>query len=236
MNILGFIPARGGSKNLPGKNIKLLNGKPLIAYTIEIAIKNKNIDRVIVSTDDEEIAEISKKYGAEVPFLRPEELAQDNTPDKPVMLHLINWLKENENYEFDILVHLRPTTPFKTSEIINNCIEKIKSNNILTAVRTVTKSEGVSHPYWMYKEKNGILKSFIEGIDISKYYQRQLLPPCYKLNGVVDVLRTNIILNSTNHFGDKIGFVEIDEYNSIDIDTEFDFMLCEFLLAKINIL
>jgi CMP-N-acetylneuraminic acid synthetase len=230
MKIVGLIPARGASKHLPGKNIKTLQGKPLIAYTIEEAIQNKNIERVIVSTDSKKIANISKKYGAEVPFLRPKRLALDNTPDRPVILHLLNWLKENDNYDCELLVYLRPTTPFRTQNIINACIETLINNEKYTSVRTVTRAEGVNHPYWMYKVEDGIMSPFLDNIDISKYYQRQLLPECFRLNGVVDVLKTKVILKSHNYFGDRMGFVEIDELESIDIDTESDFKFCEFII------
>lgn len=232
MNSIALIPARGGSKTVVKKNIRLLNGIPLIAYTINIALKNSRIKKVVVSTEDQEIAEIAKAYGAEVPFLRPAKLAQDNTPDKPVIQHTIDWLKINQNIEPDLLLFLRPTSPFKTNEIIDNCLDKIEANNQFTSLRTVNLAEGTDHPYWMFRCENNMLKPFIEHVDISKYYQRQLLPKCYKLNGVIDIVRPEVVLKNENIYGDNIGFVEISLLNTIDIDNEMDFTFAEFLIQE----
>jgi len=232
MKIIGLIPARGGSKTIFKKNIKNLGGKPLIVHTIEAALKCSSINRVIVSTDDPEISQIAIDNNAEVPFLRPSILATDTTPDRPVILHLIKYLTEKERYNTDLIIYLRPTTPFKTSVLINKCISKIISNPDLTSLRTVNKVEGTSHPYWMFKEEKGVLKPFIKGIDISKYYQRQLLPRCFRINSVVDIIKPEIALIKKNLYGNKIGFFETNSLDSIDIDTEFDFELCEFILKK----
>jgi len=226
-----LIPSRGGSKRLPGKNIKELEGKPLIAHSIETCLKSSQIDRVIVSTDDIEIANIAKEYGAEVLFMRPEYLSGDKVGDRDVMLHLIDWLNENENYKFDNLVYIRPTTPFKTVFMIEEAIEKL-SDVSYSSIRSVTKSEGVFHPYWMFKQNNGILKTFIDDLKIEEFYQSQLLPDCYRLNGVVDVSRVETIINNKNIYGDSIGYIEIDEKRAVDIDTEFDFLLCKFMIEK----
>jgi len=233
LKTVGLIPARSGSKRVLNKNIRKLSGKPLIAYTIEAAIATKSLDKVIVSTDSHEIAEISRAYGAEVPFIRPNDISMDDTPDRPVMLHLVHWIETNMKYFFDYLVYLRPTTPFKRASFINNAIKTIANNDSLSSVRSVTKTEGVYHPYWMFQCNNNLLRPFIANVDISTYYQSQLLPPCYRLNGVVDVLRTNNIKSSEkNIYGKQIGFIEIEEKFSIDIDNEFDFSLCEFLMQK----
>ena len=233
MKSIGLIPARSGSKRVLNKNTKLLCGKPLIAYTIEAANNSKLLDRVIVSTDSEAIAEVAIKFGAEVPFLRPQNISMDDTPDQPVMAHMIEWLQNNENYSFDLLAYLRPTTPFKTATFIDNAIKYIQRDQIFSSVRSVTKAEGVFHPFWMYKKNNNVLQSFIDNVDISKYYQSQLLPSCYRLNGVIDVLRrAEIINNKLNPYGRKIGAFVIDEKYSIDIDNEFDLLLCEFILRN----
>jgi len=232
MNTVGLIPARGGSKGVPKKNIRGLNGKPLIAYTIEAALGASLLSRVIVSTDSLEIAAISKQYGAEVPYLRPREIARDDTPDKPVCMHLIRWLKDNENFTFNYLVLLRPTTPFKTPQLIDFCIEKLHQNQNLTSIRTVTKAEGVHHPYWMFRAVDETLEPFVKEVDGAKYYQRQLLPPCYRVNGVVDVIATSSLAASLSPYGDNIGFVEIDEKVAIDIDTSLDFEFCTFLMES----
>jgi len=231
MNIIGLIPARGGSKTIHMKNIKPLNDKPLLSYTIEAAKKSK-ITRVIVSSDDEKIIEVAKENGAEVPFIRPKDLSKDITPDRPVIMHLLNWLSSNEKIIPDLLIFLRPTTPFKTPEIINLCIDKIKSIPKLTSLRTITKVESTNHPYWMFKNINEELIPFIPNINIMNYYQRQLLPDCYRINGVVDVLKPDIVINNENHYGNHIGYVELNDFHSIDIDTELDFELSNFLIEK----
>ena len=127
MNVLGIIPARGGSKRVPRKNIKQLNGKPLLYYTIREAKKSKNIDRIIVTTDDREIADIALKFGAEVPFIRPCELAEDDTSDQPVFQHALQKLYEMDGYKPEIVLNLRPTSPFKTPEIIDQVVQKMET-------------------------------------------------------------------------------------------------------------
>jgi len=230
MKVLGLIPARGGSKRVPKKNIRLLNGKPLITYTIEAAQKSIKLDRIIVTTDSLEIANICKKAGAEVPFIRPAEFAKGNTPDKPVLIHAIKWLKENENYYPDIIVILRPTTPFKTPEIIDKVITMLKQTGA-DSVRTMTKVEGVLHPYWMYKkyDSNRAIP-FCSEISIDEYYQSQLLPIVFRINGVVDAIKTDVILNHIFLYGEDMRFFEISEGFSIDIDTEIDLQLCEIIM------
>jgi len=231
MKNIALIPARGGSKRLPGKNIKKLNNKPLIAYSIETCLKSKSIDRVIVSTDDKDIATIAQQYGAEVPFMRPDYLAGDKVGDRDVMLHLISWLKENEDYEFDNLAYIRPTTPFKTADMIEEALERLKDKNC-SSVRSVTRSEGVFHPYWMYKQKDGVLSTFVDDLKVEDFYQSQLLPECFRLNGVVDTTRVDTVRTHPNIYGDFIGYIEVDEKKAIDIDTEFEFLLCEFMIEK----
>ena len=230
--ILAIIPARGGSKRVPQKNIRLLSGKPLIAYTIQVALQTEVIHRVIVTTDDEKIAGVAKKCGAEVPFMRPASLAKDSTSDQPVLQHTLDWLKENQNYIPDIVLHLRPTTPFKTSQIITKVIERMVETDA-NRVCTMTKCNGVHHPYWMYSlSDDGLAKPFIDGIDISNYYQSQLLPPAYRLNGVVDAIKTCVVYNK-NYINEKnIAVVVVSEESAIDIDTEFDFQVCEMILQK----
>ncbi len=232
MKTLALIPARGGSKRLPGKNIMALGGKPLIAHTIEAALQAQSVDRVVVSTDDGEIAGVARAWGAELPFMRPAELALDTTPDRPVLAHALDWLEENEGESFDFLVLLRPTTPFKTPELIDRCVKRLAEDSKCTAVRTVSRAEGVFHPYWMFRNEEGRLRPFIDGISLGTYYQSQLLPECYRLNGVVDVLRAGLIRGGGQHFGEDVGFVETEEEQSIDIDTPFDFELCEFLIER----
>jgi len=232
MIVLGIIPARCGSKRVKNKNIRLLNNKPLIEYTISAAGKSKKLNRVIVSTDCIEIADICVKAGAEVPFLRPSEFANDTSPDKLYLLHALEYLKNNENYFPDAILILRPTSPFKTAEIIDDVIELLEKSNA-DSVRTMTKAEGVFHPYWMYRknEKDQAFPFSEEG-DINKFYQSQQLPAVYRLNGVVDAIRVNVLYNSKKMYGNDMRILEIAEEYAIDIDTEFDFKLAKVLMEE----
>ena len=228
---VAIILARGGSKGVPRKNIRDLYGKPLIAYAIEPGLQATTIDRVIVSTDDEEIADIAKEYGAEVPFIRPTELAEDNTADMPVYRHLIEWLKENEDYSFDLLVNLRCTTPLKTAKMIDDAVNLLKTGNC-DSVRTANLVRGEEHPYWMFKKgDDGIAESFVDGIKLEDYHQRQLLPPCYALNFLVDAMRVDVVMKSSYPCGTKVKLLEIEDIlRTLDIDTEEDLAICNALL------
>jgi CMP-N,N'-diacetyllegionaminic acid synthase len=231
MKVLGIIPARAGSKRVLNKNIRLLANKPLIVFTIEAAMKSKYIDRFIVSTDSMKIKEICIKAGADVPFLRPAQLSTDEVPDKPVILHTIDWLIRNENYQSDIIVLLRPTTPFKTPEIIDAVIDFLIKTNA-DAVRTVTKVEGVHHPYWMYqKGDNNRAIPVIRNLEVDKFYQSQTLPEIYRLNGVVDAIKTSVLMSHQKLYGDDMRIFEIPEKQSIDVDTEMDLRICELIMA-----
>lgn len=230
MNILGIIPARGGSKRVPKKNIRPLAGKPLIGYTIEAALESKHINRLVVSTDDKEIARIAREYGAEVPFLRPPELAGNTVPDQPVFLHVLERLKVQDSYEPEIVLNLRPTTPLKTPQTIDKVIKEIINTNA-DIVRTMSRVEGVHHPYWMYKiSEQGQAAPFLDNVDVNKFYQRQLLPPVYRINGVVDAMKTKLICDGNILHNENMRGVTISEEESVDIDTEFDFALCECLI------
>jgi CMP-N-acetylneuraminic acid synthetase len=220
--ILCIIPARGGSKGVHRKNIRPIGGKPLIGWTIEVAMRTSCIDRIVVSTDDAEIADIVRNYGIEVPFLRPMELAQDQTPDMPVYEHTLTWLAKHENYEPEIIVWLRPTSPLRTSTDIENAVQLLMGSNS-DWVRSVC--EVTHHPYWMYKLENGEMKSFVDDIDINKYNRRQLLPPVYRLNGAVDVTwRKTILEKKLNYCGNMQAYIMPVE-RSLDIDTESDLKL-----------
>ena len=234
MATLGIIPARGGSKRVPRKNIRLLAGKPLIVHAIETALKASMVDRLIVSTDDEEIAAIGKKYGAEVPFLRPTHLAQDNIPDQPVFQHALEWLKDNDKYEPDIILNLRPTTPFKTAEIIDGVVSRMIETDA-EIVRTVNEVIGIEHPYWMfYLSPDGFCTPFIDDLDFKQFYQRQKLPQLYSTNGVVDAYSKAAIKNGNIIYSPKMIGYPIPEENALDIDTEFHFKLCEALLRYLT--
>ncbi|MEH7367684.1 acylneuraminate cytidylyltransferase family protein, partial [Priestia megaterium] len=186
--IVAVIPARGGSKGVPGKNIKLLNEKPLIAYSIEAAKGSSYIDRLIVSTDDSEIKDIAVKYGAEVPFLRPKELSEDTTPTLPVLQHVVNYL-EKEGDTVDVVITLQPTSPFRTSNHIDEALEKLLQS---PSESVVSLSEVDYHPYWMKKVSNGTIHSYIESE--KEYLRRQDLPKVYKMNGAIFITPRNVLM------------------------------------------
>ncbi|MCK5846699.1 MAG: acylneuraminate cytidylyltransferase family protein [Bacteroidales bacterium] len=230
MRVLGIIPARCGSKRVVDKNIKALNGKPLIEYTINAAKDSNLLDRVIVSTDCETIAKVCRTIGAEVPFLRPADIANDSAADKAYLLHAIEYLEKTEGYTADAVMILRPTSPFKTANIIDEVIELLQNTNA-DSVRTMTKSEGVFHPYWMYKKTDGNKAiAFSEEAKDGKYYQSQLLPDVYRLNGVVDAIKVEVLKSSETLYGNDMRIVEVDEEFALDIDTELDFKIADFLM------
>lgn len=228
--ILGLIPARGGSRGIPRKNIIPVAGKPLIAYTIEEAIKSRYIDRVIVSTDDEEIAEISKKYDAEVPFMRPKELAGDDTPDLPVFIHTLKWLKDNQDYIPNLIVHLRPTSPLRKVEHIDEAIKILKSNKNADSIRGVCIPYQTPFKMWMIKGR--YMKPLLKFKKIKELYNtpRQLLPPVYWQNGHIEVTRYETIMKKHSMTGDKILPYIMDPEYSIDIDSELNIKLTEIIL------
>ncbi len=231
-SILAVVPARGGSKTIPRKNLALLNGLPLLAYPIRLGLESALVDRVILSTDDEEIAAAGKELGAEVPFMRPDDLAADDTPDRPVFRHVLEFLAEREGYKPDFVLNLRCTTPLKTVDDIREVVETWRKTGS-DSVRTMTRVEGVFHPYWMYRHEGDLAKTFVEDLEIDKYYQRQTLPPVYRLNGLVDGIRADVILNHASFWGDEIAMVETPEIRSVDIDTELDLQMAELLVKRV---
>jgi len=226
--LLAVIPARGGSKRLPRKNILDLGGKPLISWTIEAALGVKYIDRVIVSTDDKEIADISKKYGADVPFMRPDELATDKAISTDVVLSLLRQLEKNDEY-YDYVILLQPTSPLRSCEDIEGAIEQLidKNNN---AVVSVCKSE--HSPLWMNLLPED--KSMVNFIDDSLQDTRsEDLPSYYRLNGAVYLIKTNTLLNTkypTFYPNENISAYIMPSNRSIDIDNIDDFNMAEMLL------
>ncbi len=214
---------------MPRKNIKMLAGKPLIAWTIDTALNTPIVKRIVVSTDDEEIAAISEECGAEAPFLRPKEFAGDMASDMEVYLHTLGWLAENEKYYPDIIVWLRPTAPLRIACDIENAVKKLVATEA-DWVRTVSLVE--HHPYWMFSKVGDKLRPFVEGIDISKYLRRQSLPLVYRLNGVVDVAwRKTLVEKKLLYSGDVCACITPLE-RSVDIDTELDFIMAEAIISK----
>ena len=227
MKVLGLILARGGSKGIPNKNLKLLNSKPLIAHTIEEGLKSKYIDRLVVSTDDAEISNTSKAYGANVPCLRPENLATDNSPSIDSVIHMVNYLKNNDDYLPDYVCLLQCTSPLKTVADIDGCIEKIIKTQ-MDGCAAICEAE--VNPYWTNILENDQLKYFIkEGKTILR---RQDLPKIYRLNGAIYVVKTAVLLNELTLEPEKSTGYEMDSRASIDIDDIIDFKLAELLMKE----
>lgn len=219
------IPARGGSKGIPHKNIVDLAGKPLIAYTIQAALKSKNSQRVIVSTDDVKIAEVAKSYGAEVPFLRPAELAKDDTPSLLVIQHAVKYVEENEGHKVDVIVILQPTSPLRSEKYIDEAIEILLRTG---ADSVVTVCEVKHHPFWSFTAKGDRLYPFSKkGITISK---RQDLPEIYAVNGAVYAVRRNVLFEQNSLRGKDSRKVVMSYEESLDIDNYFDLFIAEMML------
>ena len=223
IEILCIIPARSGSKGIPNKNIKEFKGLPLLVHSIKQAQLSKYKMRIIVSTDSREYADISIKYGAEVPFLRPENISQDLSTDYECIKHCIEWLKENKNYKSDIILHLRPTQPCRKVEDIDKCLDIfIKNRKKYDSLRSVVPFE--KSPYKMYTINDDLLIPLFNkcGSIVEPYNQcRQILPQAYLHNGYIDIYKTECIKNDVLS-GDKIYPYIMSSNDIIDIDTDKD--------------
>ncbi|MBN1405550.1 MAG: acylneuraminate cytidylyltransferase family protein [Candidatus Omnitrophica bacterium] len=227
-NILAIIPARGKSKGIPGKNIKMFSGKPLIAWTIQEAKKVKCIDRIVVSTDDKKIAQIAKRYSAEIPFLRPKNLAKDNTPTIDVVMH---FLRTMETCLPDIIILLQPTSPLRSSDDIERALKMLISNNKASAV--ISMCEASENPYWMKKiQRGGFITGFIK--KSRKFLRRQDLPTVYMPNGTIYVYRVKALLKEKTLYPAKTLAYVMPKERSIDIDDMTDFTLAELLAKSIK--
>ncbi len=228
--VIALIPARGGSKGVPKKNVHSLAGYPLIAYSIAAAKLSKDIERVIVSTDNEEIAEIARHYGAEVPFLRPDEYATDKSKDIDVIRHVLDWLKKNENHHPDFLVYLRPTTPLRNSRHIDEAIKLMRTSKGSTSLRS--GHEIRESPYKLFGINDGHFTGLFPDDPRPEYYDlpRQTFPPVYQPDGYVDILVTKHIMNSSSLHGPKI--LAYTSPDTGEIDSKEDFRFTEYNLEK----
>ena len=230
MEILGIIPARGGSKGIPQKNIALLNERPLIAYTIEAAHRSKLISRCILSSDSIEIISICKELGLEVPFVRPNDLSTDDTPALPVIQHAVNWLQHHENYVPDYIVLLQPTSPLRTSDHIDQALEKL-INSDADSIVSVVKVPHNFNPYSIMKCENDHLYHFLE-YDENKN-MRQMKPIFYGRNGAaIYAFSLKCLIEKNSIYGDSILPFEMEKEVSIDIDDQFDLSVCEWMLRN----
>jgi YrbI family 3-deoxy-D-manno-octulosonate 8-phosphate phosphatase len=232
MNILVLIPARGGSKSIPRKNIRLFAGYPLLAYSIAAGLQAKTMTRVIVSTDDDEIAAIANRYKAETPFMRPKELAQDNTTDLPVFIHALDWLLHHEGYQPEVVVQLRPTSPIRPPSLVDDAVHLLLTNPVADSVRGVVSSG--QNPYKMWNINNqGQLVPLLQLPGISEPYNapRQSLPPTYWQTGHIDAFRVSALRLKNSLSGDIILPLVIDPSYMVDIDSERDWQRAEWLIS-----
>jgi N-acylneuraminate cytidylyltransferase/CMP-N,N'-diacetyllegionaminic acid synthase len=238
VKVLAIVPARGGSKGVPRKNVKKLNGIPLIAYGICSALGAKKVDRVVVSTDDDEISEVSKKYGAEV-IIRPTELAQDLSPAELGMQHVVKTL-ESEGWIPDLIILVQCTSPFRLSKHIDEAID-ILINNKFTGIASVSETPGHFHPYKIKEvKKDGELVSMIQEdgmknkiIESHKYKIRQDLPGIYYwMNGAVYVSTYDTLMNDGDRYGIRCGAQILDGTTLANIDSEEDFEFAQRLIDR----
>ncbi len=230
--VLAIIPARGGSKGLPRKNIRNLAGHPLISYSIAAGLQAESITRTIVSTDDEEIAAVARKYGAETPFLRPTEFAQDNTLDLPVFQHALNWLAENEGYHPDVVVQLRPTSPVRPPSLVDDAVRLLLANPSASSVRGLVPSGQNPHKMWRVDPKTGRMHNLIDVNGIAEPYNapRQSLPQTFWQTGHIDAIRPEVILKQASMSGSQMMALIIDPRYAVDIDQLSDLQKTEWLI------
>jgi CMP-N,N'-diacetyllegionaminic acid synthase len=229
MRVLGLIAARGGSKGLPRKNIRLLCGKPLLEYTAESALSSRRLSRVVLTTDDEEIAEVGRRCGLDVPFMRPAELAADNTPTLPVVQHAIGWMEANGEY-FDAICQLQPTNPLRRPGDIDDCIESLERSDA-DAVMTILTVPAEYNPHWVYfRGENGGL--FLSTGEVTPIPRRQDLPPSFHREGSVYVTRRDVVMKENSLYGKRVLGHLVDADQSVNIDGQKDWELAEAILSN----
>lgn len=223
--ILAVVPARGGSKALPGKNLLPLGRLPLVAHTILAAKRARTLDRILLSTDSPEIAKVGKRYRIEIPFLRPADLATDEVPMAPVLAHAVNWVEKDQGKPVDILVLLQPTSPLRQPRHIDAGVRLLLRSG---AESVVGLCKARHNPYWMWVIRNGnVERLFPEG---AKFRRRQELPAVYRVNGAFYASRRHVIMEQGQILGKTIRGLIMTEEESIDIDSALDLMQAETVL------
>lgn len=230
MEVLAIIPARSGSKSVKDKNIRPINGIPMLAYSVKHALASKTITRTIISTDSEKYAEIAKEYGCEVPFLRPQEYATDTALDYDVFYHALTYLKEREGYVPDIVVQLRPTYPIRNIEDIDKMVHMLAADETADSVRCIAPAKEIAYKMW--REKDGVLTPLLQDIPEAYNMPRQQLPEIFYQNACIDVFRASTILDKKSMTGDKILGYKMT--HNFDIDTEDEFMRAEQAMLMAN--
>ncbi len=232
VGVLAIVPARGGSKSIPHKNLRLFAGHPLLAFSIAAGRQSEVVDRVIVSTDDEDIARVALDYGAEVPFIRPPELARDDSLDYPVFSHALAWLAEHEGYRPDVVVQLRPTSPVRPPGMVTQAVESLLAHPQADSVRGVVPSGQTPYKMWRIDE-HGRLSPLLASEMYEAFNQpRQRLPQTYWQTGHIDAIRSATLLEKQSMSGDVILPMVLDSSYSVDIDTPADWARAERLLVS----
>ena len=230
MNILAIIPARGGSKSVPRKNIVKVNGRPLISYTISAALMVDRLTDVVVSTDDPEIAEISRELGAQVPFVRPVDLASDQAQSAPVIEHALYFMEKIKGLKYDAILMLQPTSPLRTSQHIEESLDLFTSQECDSVVSIV--SVGGNHPFRMKRLIDNQLVNYIDQ-GFWDMRPRQELPPVYIRNGSIYLIERDVLINKGQMIGEKCLGMVMGDKESINIDTPLDLKLAELLLEEV---
>jgi CMP-N,N'-diacetyllegionaminic acid synthase len=229
MRVLGLVPARGGSKGVPRKNIRMLGGQPLLQYTAKAALASRLLTKTIISTEDEEIAQVGRLCGLEAPFLRPVELAEDTTPTLPVVQHAVLWL-ERHGEVFDAICLLQPTNPFRTAEDIDACIELMERSGS-DSVISVLPIPAQYHPYWVYlRDESGRLR--LSNGEAAPLPRRQELPPAFHREGSVYVTRRDVLIDDSSLYGKHVEGYLVDARKSINIDDLNDWAHAESMVAS----
>jgi N-acylneuraminate cytidylyltransferase len=220
LEVLALVPARGGSKSMPRKNLRIVGGKPMVCHSIEHGLQTRNVTRVILTTDDREIADVGRAAGAEVPFLRPAEFAQDLSSDYEFVHHALSWLRDNEGYSPDLVVQLRPTTPVRDIPLVERAIEMLAGRPDADSLRAMTRACFSPYKMWRLAE-DGFMTPLLAHPDIAEPYNqaRQMLPTVYQQDGFIDITRPRTIFDKKSLTGDTILPFFLDQ-ESIDIDYE----------------
>ncbi len=233
VEVLAIIPARGGSRSIPGKNIRPFGGHPLLAYSIAAGQQAGSVDRVIVSTDDQAIAEAAQRYGAEIPFLRPNALAQDDTPDLPVFQHALEWLEREQAYRPQVVVQLRPTSPLRPHDCVDAAVRTLLENPEADSVRGVVPSG--QNPYKMWRLEGERLRPLLESPPQAYNMPRQKLPQTYWQTGHIDAIRVETIRSKGSMSGEVILPLMLDPRYTVDIDNLSDWARAERMLLELDI-
>jgi N-acylneuraminate cytidylyltransferase/CMP-N,N'-diacetyllegionaminic acid synthase len=229
-NIIAVILARGGSKGIPRKNLADLGGKPLVAHMITHALNTSTHMDVVVSTEDEEISEAAKQFGAQVPFMRPKELAKDDVPSLPAVQHAVKEMEKREGHFYDLVVYLQPTAPLCRPQDIDTCVNKLLEDSVLRSAVTITEVE--THPFKMKRliESKHLINFVEQGFEDMR--PRQSLPKVYRRAGSVYASRRDVVMNNNTLVGEPCLGVLVPKETAFDIDTPLDLEMARLIYSK----